>query len=490
MDRTLIAALALTGAAAAGGGCSSAKEAPLGVVDASMDHSSPVSHADAGPDARRDAAPAGLPVPASCDLDASLPPPSTLECTGLYTDIAHNVLAPQLRAYAPAVPLWADGSSKNRWIYLPPGTTIDATNPNDWTFPVGTRVWKEFSRDGIRVETRFFEKLSADFWAYGTYQWNSTETSATLAPGGNFTLPSGDIYHIPTQDECNECHGGRLDKLMGFEQVSLGLDGATGLTLEELVKENLLSPAPASTHLTVGDDGTGMAAAPLSWLHINCGVSCHNTDPGALAQGAGMVLKLDPTQLDGRSAKAFASYTTTVDQIATSPFTGLRIDPGSPANSLLYQLIDERGAVQMPPIASLYVDTTDVAVVSAWITAMPPAPSMDAGMDSGPPDARPADASHEDARHEDAHHEEAGHEDAHHEEAGHEDAHHEDAGHEDAHHADASQEDASHEDAAHHDATTDATGDAAAEAATHTDAGGGDAGHESGASDARGDGPG
>ena len=59
-------------------------------------------------------------------------------------------------------------------------------------------------------------------------------------------------------------------------------------------------------------------------------------------------------------------------------------------SSVLYQLMDERGTLQMPPIASLLVDTPDVAVVRAWIQAMA------ATQDGGPPDAG-ADASGADA---------------------------------------------------------------------------------------------
>jgi hypothetical protein len=343
-----------------------------------------------------------------------LQPPSTLECTGLYTDIASQTLAPQVRAYAPGVPLWADGSGKLRWIYLPPGEPIDTTNPEEWTFPVGTRVWKQFNRDGVLVETRFFEKLGAGDWAYGTYAWNAAGTAATLSPGGDFTLPNGETYHLPTISECEQCHGGRPDKLMGFEQVSLGLSTATGLTLDELVKEGLLSPAPALTHLTVGDDGTGLAAAPLSWLHINCGVSCHNADPNATATGAGMVLRLDPTQLDGRPSNGFPSIVTTVG-VAAHVYSGTRIVPGDPQMSLLHQLIDERGTVQMPPIASLLVDTPDVAAVASWIAAMPPEKVEDAGTD-GSHDARSEAAPHDaaaDARHDaGSAHPDAGAEDA------------------------------------------------------------------------------
>jgi hypothetical protein len=346
------------------------------------------------PDAAQDAAPP-FPYAAEC-ADAGVPPQS-LECTGLYTDIVAKQIAPGVRAYAPAIPLWADFAEKQRWIWLPPGTKIDATNPKEWTFPVGTKVWKEFSRDGKRVETRLFEKLHAGFWVWTTYRWSADEKSASQATGGDIPWSSdGGLYHIPTHDECDQCHRGRNDRLLGFEQVSLGLSGATGLTLAKLVEEGLISPASASTSLKVGDDGTGAAAPAMSWLHINCGVTCHNENPNSTGYGAGMLLRLDPALLDGRPSTDFDTRTTTLDMTVNTPtWNGqIRIIPGDPGDSLLVKLITNRGTSnpvdnQMPPIATYIVDTVDTQKVISWIAKMPAAPadggageaSSDAGSD-------------------------------------------------------------------------------------------------------------
>jgi hypothetical protein len=330
------------------------------------------------------------PYAKQCANDTSVPPMS-LVCTGLYTDILTKTVAPGIQSYAPAVPLWADYASKERWIYLPPGTKIDASDPTEWLFPIGTKVWKEFSRDNKRVETRLFQKLLSDYWVYTTYAWNDDETEATLSSGGNIPWGTdGGFYHIPTPDECDQCHRGRTDHILGFEQVSLGLPGATGLTLEKIVAQQLIMPVPALTTLTVGDDGTGLAAAPLKWLHINCGTTCHNDNPNATASGASMRLRLDPTLLDGRSSAAFPSRVTTLGIAATTPaWLGLtRIEPGDPSHSLLVELISNRGTDnpvgnQMPPIATYVVDTADVATVTAWIAKMPAPPETDAGSDAG-----------------------------------------------------------------------------------------------------------
>ena len=368
--------LALLGSMAACGGklASTASEAPEGGTASSVD-------------------------PYAAECAGSTVPPSALKCTGLYSDIVSKVLAPGVWAYAPAVPLWADFATKQRWIFLPPGTKIDATDPNEWMFPVGTKVWKEFSRDGKRVETRLWQKVQEGFWVRTTYAWNADDSDGMVSAGGDMPWGTdGGIYHIPTPDECDQCHRGRTDRLLGFEQVSLGLNGATGLTLSELVAHQLISPVPARTSLTVGDDGTGAAAVPLAWLHINCGTTCHNDNANSTAYGAGMRLRLDPTQLDGRSSADFPSRTTTLGVPSTTPawLGQARIQPGDPSHSLLVELITNRGTNnpvgnQMPPIATNIVDTTDAQNVIDWIAKMPKAPS-DAGSDSSVPPSKVPDA--------------------------------------------------------------------------------------------------
>ncbi|MDX1518428.1 MAG: hypothetical protein R3288_16385, partial [Woeseiaceae bacterium] len=58
--------------------------------------------------------------------DATAAPPFAprLSETGLYEPGTLRVARDKL-SYTPQYPLWSDGAIKKRWLYLPPGTSID-----------------------------------------------------------------------------------------------------------------------------------------------------------------------------------------------------------------------------------------------------------------------------------------------------------------------------------------------------------------------------
>src|SRR5690606_11250604 len=102
--------------------------------------------------------------------------PDSLVCTGLYASLKQKRIASRVIEFAPAHPLWSDGAAKRRWILLPEGEKIDNSDPSGWTFPVGTKLWKEFKVGDKRVETRLFWKVSPTFWRNGTYAWNEDDS--------------------------------------------------------------------------------------------------------------------------------------------------------------------------------------------------------------------------------------------------------------------------------------------------------------------------
>jgi hypothetical protein len=323
--------------------------------------------------------PVGFDAGAECEPVAVGQLPEELSCTGLYADIESKEIASGVREFAPAHQLWSDGAEKQRWIYLPEGTQIDTSAADDWRFPVGTKLFKEFSWNGQRVETRLFWKSGEGRWLKAAYHWNEDETQAERFAGGEVQV-GGDTYYIPSAKECDQCHKGRTDRALGFELISLGLPGATGMTLPQLLADGLLTDEPAETALEIGDDGSGQAAPALAWLHVNCGVSCHNNNPAAEGYSSDLRLRLPADGVDGRSSAEFDSVLTTVNVEAQTPrwLGRTLIVPGAPEDSWLYSLASMRNPAvpkdQMPPIASRRVDEDGIMLLGTWIRNIPTTP--------------------------------------------------------------------------------------------------------------------
>ena len=159
--------------------------------------------------------------------ERSTPLPQRLSDTGLYVAGSVTTVRADNIAFAPQYPLWSDGTSKRRWIYLPPGTAIDASRIDAWEFPVGTRLWKEFSYDR-RVETRFIERLADGSWRFAAYVWNEAGTDAVLAAEDGAVLPisaaPGGRYTVPSRNDCLACHEGAPVPVLGFSALQLSPD--------------------------------------------------------------------------------------------------------------------------------------------------------------------------------------------------------------------------------------------------------------------------
>ena len=89
--------------------------------------------------------------------------PMHLSQTGLYVPGSTTQVRADNLPFSPQYPLWSDGATKRRWLHIPRGTFIDASQPDAWEFPRGTRLWKEFSQ-GRRIETRLIERLHDGTW--------------------------------------------------------------------------------------------------------------------------------------------------------------------------------------------------------------------------------------------------------------------------------------------------------------------------------------
>jgi hypothetical protein len=269
----------------------------------------------------------------------------------LYADVSHDVTGAGVRAYEPAFALWSDGASKRRWVSLP-DAPIDTSNPDDWSFPVGTRFWKEFTRGGKRIETRLLQKVgpAPGDWAGAAYVWDADQRDAWLRPDG-LKDADGDGYEVPRAADCGGCSAVQLarpDLPLRVEQLS-----------NEGRLTRLLGPSPEVA-------STEVERNALGYLHANCG-HCHNGQRPARRDGARCYdpqrsldfwLTTDPHAAGGAS-------------LAQASSVPRYVTPGEPDASRLIALVSRRGMLlHMPPLASHQVDSRGVQLLRDWVAGM------------------------------------------------------------------------------------------------------------------------
>jgi hypothetical protein len=285
--------------------------------------------------------------------------------TGLYADIRADALAPGVLPYRPQFELWSDGASKRRWIALPPGSRIDTRDMDNWQFPVGTKLWKEFTRDSVRIETRLLQRIGPDQadWVIMAYLWNDDRNEALAVPDG-VEDARGTSHDVPAANECMGCHGGRPARVLGFSAIQLPHDDTPGLlTLDELARRDLLS-APPAARLDLHADPDARAA--LGYPHANCG-HCHNQQRPARTG----LRCFDPEKKLDLLLRA-SELGDVTQTAAYRTGVGQAIKPGDPGGSSVVKRMDSRGRfpASMPPLASERIDDRGLAIVRAWIQGL------------------------------------------------------------------------------------------------------------------------
>ncbi|RZO60833.1 MAG: hypothetical protein EVA89_12740 [Sandaracinaceae bacterium] len=288
---------------------------------------------------------------------------------GLYRSGSCTELADGVRAFQPAYALWTDGAIKERFIYIPPGTQIDASDPNGWVFPVGTRLYKTFSLDGVRLETRLLEKTRAGVgfynWETRAFLWNGTQDAVVENDGEFVENVLGTQHDVPSRDMCRQCHSANSDGVNGFSAVQLAHDGP-GITLDDLNREERLIPQLASMDARLpGDEAT---QAALGYLHANC-AHCHQAD-GPAGSLTGLLVRVD---VGLERPEETQTYRSAVDVPGNWVAVGarLRVASGdSEASTIVRRMSSREPAVQMPPMGTEIVDPVGLELVRRWINGM------------------------------------------------------------------------------------------------------------------------
>jgi hypothetical protein len=319
------------------------------------------------------------PVDMMPDADPLRPP--TLAGTGLCANAACTTFAADAFEYLPRFELWADTATKRRWIYLPPGTQIDTSDMDFWKFPVGTKIWKEFTRDGTRVETRYMAKLLPNdnefgAWHYVSYQWNAAQNDTTLVDVAGVQNANGTQHDIPSRQHCRDCHEEQASKILGFGAIMLDGNSAL-LDLEDLITTNKLTAPP--TGGTAGArfplPGAAVVQNALGYMHANCG-HCHNPTANNFNHTPTQMRLTVATLGDVATTPI---YTSLVDRTSSLGYVHddlmqytLLVDGGNSNNSILIKRLTSTNMMKhMPQRGSEMVDPTGMATLAAWIDSLP-----------------------------------------------------------------------------------------------------------------------
>ncbi len=319
-------------------------------------------------------------------------PPANLAESGLYVQTQNGgwELAPYVREFQPEYKLWTAAETgvldKRRWIYLPKCEQIDTDNMDHWSFPVGTRVWKEFKLGDVLIETRLMWHYgdTPDDWVMVSYQWpvdDQTDVAtrpdlALLAADVGVPDANGTTHNIPSRAECQNCHGKLSERVLGFSAIQLSHNLA-GVKLADLIDWGVMTtppPAICAGNGFAGYDppGTEIEQAALGYLHANCG-NCHNDTGVDTSNSPDQPLSMKLRLLVGDTTVAATGAATTAFDVPTTngSFGGnFRIDQTTPLNSVILTRIDsETAGTRMPPMREIR-DDSGYDTVFTWIDGL------------------------------------------------------------------------------------------------------------------------
>ncbi|MFC1749188.1 hypothetical protein ACFL2V_10325 [Pseudomonadota bacterium] len=309
-----------------------------------------------------------------------------LSDTGCFTDTATQTVADGVIPYTVNSVLWSDGESKGRYFAIPDGSTIDlevdesgivdsnGIQNGDFDFPIGSVVIKNFYSGSRIVETRLLSNHANDGWVGYAYQWNVTQTDATLLTSFK-EITSPVSHYFPSRQECMDCHTDGALVILGPDTLQLNYT----LYYDDDTEENYLdaldrlgyftaSPLPAykdNRLYAINDTSATLEQKSRSYLHSNCS-GCHRT--GAPQGGYG----------DMRYNSSFAANVCGVTAShEDSPVGGVLVDPGDADNSTVFQRISAPDSnaglsenIKMPPVGRETVDDEAKGVIEAWINGL------------------------------------------------------------------------------------------------------------------------
>jgi uncharacterized repeat protein (TIGR03806 family) len=346
------------------------------------------SSGDAGP-------PDAGPAPVSPTPAPDGQPYDTLAEWHLFTDGPGQTPAQGVIPYEVMAPLFSDYTWKSRFLFVPAGKKIGYHDPERWDLPAGAILVKSFAypvdarapEKGQRLlETRLLVHEAAG-WKPHTYVWDAEQSQAVRKVAG-VTLPVDWIdeagaskhndYAVPNTNVCLECHGkvGLTGSLAArTRQWNRDHDYGKGPEnqIDHLATLGLLDvapPAPAARQAMVDPFGTGpIADRGRAYLEANC-AHCH----GVVGLAKGTAFWLDWDHTDPVKGNPTDWGVCKVPASAGGGTCGLGFDvvPGHAELSIVPCRVGTlESKVAMPPVGHALVHEEGVALLKAWIDALP-----------------------------------------------------------------------------------------------------------------------
>lgn len=282
--------------------------------------------------------------------------------------------------YEVASPLFSDYAEKERFVFLPEGSTANYDGRDVMQFPEGTVLIKNFSysagqiraeRDVI-LETRLLIH-EPEGWKALPYVWDTDQKEAYLDIAGGareVTLPGHGTfrYSIPNMQQCKTCHDkdGKMSPLgPSARQLHHGAGGVS--QLETWHRDGLLRGYPESIPpreaVAYSDAKQPLDLRARAYLDANCAY-CHRPEGSAKNSGLDLSVFADSDFALGIGKGPVA---------AGRGSGGLRHDivPGNPDASIaVYRMESTEPAVMMPELGRSTVHDEGVALVREWIATM------------------------------------------------------------------------------------------------------------------------
>jgi mono/diheme cytochrome c family protein len=340
--------------------------------------------------------------------------PKLLSQTGLYRNInlsSRAISDTSVTAFQVNSALWSDGSHKERFISLPPGTKVAPTDTSKFVFPDGAVLIKNFQIDTVHgdksgnsriyIETRFLVYQStptAKVWSGLSYRWRRDQSDAELVSpdsGMDYThnvalngQRVGKRWRYPSTTDCAACHKGDEGDFrgsLGFitPQLNRVVNGTN--QLQSLLARGILTANPvankANAHRWYGlTDTATLEQRVRSYFASNCshchgnnvmhGQAQHNFDYFTATKR--IAYQPDPmTQQDATGA--WLGMPSMSD--ATLPYL---VQSGYPDSSLVLKKMKRRfddylssqNNDQMPPLATNQPDSAAISVLEQWICSL------------------------------------------------------------------------------------------------------------------------